>query len=123
MDELGFDLLEELKSFKIKVEALGKRQNELQQQLSNVDKKLCDIMHCAELYDLDACRGYKLYKILKKTRIERREIKNELHAINETLSKVSVKNLNASIKEVEYSRKEDKSYTPRVVEELFDLLK
>ena len=123
MDELGFDLLEELKSFKIKVEALGKRQNELQQQLSNVDKKLCDIMHCAELYDLDACRGYKLYKILKKTRIERREIKNELHAINETLSKVSVKSLNASIKEVEYSRKEDKSYTPRVVEELFDLLK
>ena len=123
MDELGFDLLEELKSFKIKVEALGKRQNELQQQLSNVDKKLCDIMHCAELYDLDACRGYKLYKILKKTRIERREIKNELHAINETLSKVSVKNLNASIKEVEYSRKEDKNYTPRVVEELFDLLK
>lgn len=123
MSELNFDLLEELKVIKEKFEQLDKRKSELSEKHSQLDKKIEDIMHCAEFYELDACKGYKLYKILHQTRIERRIVTNELKAIGETLSRLSISNIKGAIKETENAFSKDKIYTPRVVDELFDLLK
>ena len=122
MSELSFDLLEELKSFESKLNELEKRRDELLKAQSEIDKKITDIEHCAEFYELDAYRGYKLYKILHEAGIERRKIKNETTAIINTLSKLSSKSTYNAIKSVERAFGE-KEYKPRVVDELFDLIK
>ena len=122
MSELSFDLLEELNNLEVKVKELEGRRDELLKCESSIDKKITDILHCAEFYELDACKGYKLYKILHETRIERRIIKNELQSIMSTLSYISNKNVNSAISEVNKAFG-DKTYKPRVVDELFDLIK
>lgn len=73
--DIDFNLHDDLKLLHQKFIILSKRKQELADSLSELDKKISDIMHCAEFYELDACRGYKLYKILHQTRIERREVK------------------------------------------------
>ena len=72
MSELSFDLLEELKSFEDKLKELEKRRDELLKAQSEIDKKITDIEHCAEFYELDAYRGYKLYKILNDLTLQAR---------------------------------------------------
>ena len=121
--DIDFNLHDDLKLLRQKFIILSKRKQELADSLSELDKKISDIMHCAEFYELDACRGYKLYKILHQTRIERREVKNELMAIGQVLVKIPVENINGSILEIEKAYSENKKYKPRIVDELFDLLK
>ena len=116
------DLRIELSGMLKRFGELEDRKNLLLEKSSTLDKKVCDIMHCAEFYELDACKGYKLYRILHETRIERRKVKNELEGIFGILRSVSVKNIESATKSFENAYR-DKKYAPRVVDELFDLFK
>ena len=122
MYELNFNINDETKSFKDKAEQLANRMKELNTILSNCDMKIQDYLHCAEFYELNASQGYKLYKGLHETRKIRREAKNELDKIIRIKSIYSIKSadsLQADLNKME----EEKHYNPRVVDELFDLVK
>lgn len=86
---------------------------------SEVDKEISDIMHFIEFYNFSASDGYKLCKALKDLRLRRRKIKNELELINivntQSLSNVASGQTNKAIDNLN-----DKKYTPRVLQELFD---
>lgn len=120
---LDFDIADFVKELKEKTEKLENRLQYLFQQLSYCDKKIVDIEHCAEFYSLDIQKGFRLYKILHETTQNRRVIKNEIQSIQLFLgsanNSTSVGNVSKSIYDI-YNNKE---YTPRVVDELFDLLK
>lgn len=49
---------------------------------SKIDQEISDILHYIEFYPFNACDGYKLAKELKALRLKRRDIKNQLQAIN-----------------------------------------
>lgn len=93
--------------------ALKARQQLLQQQLSIKDKEREDICHYIEFYNLNACQGYKIYKLLHQTLNERREIKNELEQINIFFTHIR----NGLYQTMESQC--DKKYTPKALPTLF----
>lgn len=95
------------------------RKSELTNQLSLVDKEICDILHYIEFCNLNAAQGYKAYKMLKERRIKRRSIKNELQVLDIILSKKISETVTDEIQNtVAYMDK--RTYEPRVLNELFD---
>lgn len=77
------------------------RQRQLEEQLSVYDKTISEMYHYIECNQLNAARGYKAYKNLRKVLLDRRKIKNELSIIQrlragnicdaETLQKMSTR--------------------------------
>lgn len=95
------------------------RKRKLCQELSLVDKELCDILHYIEFCNLNAAQGYKAYKMVKERRILRRKIKDEISILDSILGqKVSQTAKNAIQKTAENMDK--RTYEPRVLKELFD---
>lgn len=95
------------------------RKEELINQLSEVDKELCDINHYIEFCNLNAAQGYKAYKMIKDRRVKRRSIKNELDVLNMILGKKLSESVTNEITNV-VSRMDKRIYEPRVLNELFD---
>lgn len=95
------------------------RKRKLCQELSLVDKELCDILHYIEFCNLNAAQGYKAYKMVKERRILRRKIKDEISILDSILGqKVLQTAKNAIQKTAENMDK--RTYEPRVLKELFD---
>lgn len=95
------------------------RKNELTDQLSTVDKEICDILHYIEFCNLNAAQGYKAYKMLKERRIKRRSIKNELQVVDIILGKKISETATDEIEKA-ISGMDKRKYEPRVMRELFD---
>jgi hypothetical protein len=95
------------------------RKNELTDQLSTVDKEICDILHYIEFCNLNAAQGYKAYKMLKERRIKRRSIKNELQVVDIILGKKISETATDEIEKA-ISGMDKRKYEPRVMTELFD---
>ena len=95
------------------------RKEELCQELSSVDKELCDVLHYIEFCNLNAAQGYKAYKMIKERRIIRRNIKNELNALNIILSKKISETATDEINKC-VAGMDKRTYEPRVLKELFD---
>jgi len=55
--------------------------NTLSDALSNVDLKICDLMHLIESETLKTNQSYRVMRELKKLRIERRKIKNDMELL------------------------------------------
>lgn len=112
-------LINEVKNLQSITSKLNNRKSYLLEELSKADKKISDILHAAEFYDLNACQGYKLYKMLHEVRKERREIKNELDEINLFQnSSISQKSLDKL--EINIFNMQKKRYYPRILNELFE---
>ena len=95
------------------------RKRKLCQELSLVDKELCDILHYIEFCNLNAAQGYKAYKMVKERRTLRRKIKDEISILDSILDqKVSQTTKNTIQKTAENMDK--RTYEPRVLKELFD---
>lgn len=86
---------------------------------SKIDREISDILHYIEFYSFNACQGYKLAKELKELRLKRRDIKNQLEAIDiinsHSCSMLADGKTNKALCNIE-----NKSYTPRVLTELFE---
>ena len=95
------------------------RKEELCQELSNIDKELCDINHYIEFCNLNAAQGYKAYKMIKDRRIIRRSIKNELLVLEiilgKRISETATDEINRCV-----AGMDKRTYEPRVLKELFD---
>ena len=95
------------------------RKEELLNQLSLVDKELCDINHYIEFCNLNAAQGYKAYKMIKDRRIKRRSIKNELQVLEIILGKRISETATDEIQRA-VEGMDKRKYEPRVLNELFD---
>lgn len=94
----------------------------LNYMLSEVDKEICDIMHYIEFYNLDAAKGYKMYKMLKDCRLRRRKIKDEYEKVNAAIIALANEDLIEKIKTALKQIKglDKRLYTPRILTELFE---
>ena len=101
---------------------VGKRSDELANELSEVDKKICDIMHLIELYDLTQEEELHTVELLKEIRQRRREIKDEISCLEYFRTSLGTeenvteaKNTIKQIQKMSY-----RVYRPRVMTELFE---
>ena len=94
----------------------------LNHMLSEVDKEICDIMHYIEFYNLDAAKGYKMYKMLKDCRLRRRKIKDEYEKVGVAITTLANEDLIEKMKTALKQMKglDNRVYTPRILTELFE---
>lgn len=102
------------------VAKLNVRHQELVDQESKYDCQKTDIEHYIEFNagKLNACDGYKAYKLLQDTLLERRKIKDELQIIQVVRDRMNVEdiaNVEQKIKELEA-----RTYKPRELTYLFE---
>lgn len=72
------DWAEYLTHFTYIVAGIGKYRDEINRKLSDIDKKICDVLHYIELCETDDQEAVNLVELLRVCRENRREIKDEL---------------------------------------------
>lgn len=100
------------------VDDMKKRIEDLNNELSLIDKETVDIEHYIEFGQLNACQGYKVSKMLQDRFRQRRKIKDELVVITKILG-LKVGEISKSEVEKSIMSLDDRKYRPRVLEELF----
>ena len=102
------------------VSKLNVRHQELAEQQSKFDGRVTDIEHYIEFNTgkLNACDGYKAYKLLQETLLERRKIKDELQMIQVVRDKMNAEDI-ANV-EQKISELEARVYKPRELTYLFE---
>ena len=103
------------------VAKLNCRHQELVEKQSKFDRQITDIEHYIEfnMGKLNACDGYKAYKLLQDVLVQRREVKDELQIIQVVRDKIGfpeeVAGIEAKVQELESRR-----YEPRELTYLFE---
>lgn len=92
----------------------------LRKRLSHVDLEINDIQHYIEFFNLDAAKGYKAYRMLKECLERRRHIKQELARVTFFLSGSAADHAIGKV-DRQIRAVEDRTYSPRILEELFAL--
>ena len=113
------EIKDELNLFGSKLKILINQQASLNDELSNIDLEISDILHYIEFHKFSACEGYKLAKMLQVARDKRRDIKNKLDIIRifETYKCTAI----SSGTLVERMDGIDtRKYKPRILNELFE---
>ena len=107
--------IKEMRQFACKIE---ERKKHLIGKIRRLELELTDIEHYAEFNELNAGKGYQVYKMLHDTRKERRKYKDELQKIELMLSSgLSSQAFEELLKNVNAMKK--KKYRVRVREDLF----
>ena len=91
---------------------------EMKKQLA--EKEICDIEHAIEFYNYNACDGYKVYKLLQRKRLERREAKDIMlldEIIGDYLTDKNIEDLIVRLKGVQ-----ERMYRPRINQKIFEKL-
>lgn len=91
----------------------------LNKKLSKIDQEITDIQHYIEFNKLNAAEGYKAFKLLQDKLLERRVIKDDFSKFqvlsDSKISDIFNGNLDKSLEALE-----NRTYTPRVLKELFE---
>lgn len=114
-----YDILTKVQEFESYVQDIGKRRDILTYELSKVDAEIEDILHAAEFYNLNACEGYKLYKMLKERRIKRRQLKDYIEVVGYVECSTG-KDFANGLGSKSILGTTTRKYQPRVLNELFD---
>ena len=61
---------------------VGRRNDELTKELSEVNQEICDVLHWVELYDLTEKEEIHSIELLKDARQRRRDIKDEMTCLD-----------------------------------------
>lgn len=89
-----------------------------QAELARADAALLDIEHAAEFYALNAAQGYRLYRMLHETRVERRKRKDQI-AICNIIIDSGFEGLIDGTTLKRIAGMDRREYKPRILEELF----
>ena len=89
-----------------------------QAELARADAALLDIEHAAEFYSLNAAQGYRLYRMLHETRMERRRRKDQI-AICNIIIDSGFEGLIDGTTLKRIAGMDKREYKPRILEELF----
>ncbi|WP_418752466.1 hypothetical protein [Frisingicoccus sp.] len=101
---------------------LIKRKKVLDVERLSIEREITDIYHAMEFYNLDAAKGYNLYRMMKERLIRRRKNKDEAARIEHILTSGIKGIANGQARErFETEMMEDKEYRPRVLKELFEI--
>lgn len=103
------------------VAKLNCRHQTLVEQESKYDRQKTDIEHYIEFNagKLNACDGYKAYKLLQDVLLERRKVKDEISMINvvrDRMAAEDIANIESKVKELE-----TRTYEPRELAYLFEV--
>lgn len=118
--ELDYDVNQKLEEIAIFAKEIEKRKTYLYQLIHNAELELIDIDHAAEFQTLNAAQGYKLYKRLHDVCTKRREYKNEVQVIENTL-KTRINGCDLGNLEKSIAGLETRKYAPRINADLFNL--
>ncbi len=102
------------------VAKLNYRHQALVEQESKYDRQKTDIEHYIEFNagKLNACDGYKAYKLLQDVLLERRKIKDEIQVINVVRDRMAAEDI-ANIED-KVKKLESRIYEPRELTYLFE---
>ena len=116
------DWVEYLTHFTYLVEELNDYRDELSKKHSDIDQKICDILHYIELCETDDNEAADLVKLLRVCRENRRDIMDELQKIEYFQTGFGTKANVTKAKQALKSIKglETRKYKPRKYEELFE---
>ena len=116
------DWAEYLTHFTYLVEGLKDYRNELSKKHSDIDQKICDILHYIELCETDDNEAADLVELLRVCRENRRDIKDELQRIEYFQNNLGTNANAAKAKQALKCIKglETRKYKPRKYEELFE---
>lgn len=116
------DWAEYLTHFTYLVEGLKDYRDELSKNHSDIDQKICDILHYIELCETDDNEAADLVELLRVCRENRRDIKDELQRIeyfqNSFGTNANVSRAKQALKSIKGL--ETRKYKPRKYEELFE---
>lgn len=118
-DESIAEILAQVCNFESYMQDISKRRDTLTYELSKVDAEIEDILHAAEFYNLNACEGYKLYKMLRDARIKRRKLKDYIEVVG-YVERATGKDFANGGGSKSILGKETREYKPRVLNELFN---
>ena len=116
------DWAEYLTHFTYLVEGLKDYKDELSKKHSDIDQKICDVLHYIELCETDENEAADLVELLRVCRENRRDIKDELQRIEYFQNSFGT---NANVTKAKQALKcikglETRKYKPRKYEELFE---
>lgn len=116
------DWAEHLTHFTYLVEGLKDYRDELSKKHSDIDQKICDILHYIELCETDDNEAADLVELLRVCRENRRDIKDELQRIEYFQNNLGTNANAAKAKQALKCIKglETRKYKPRKYEELFE---
>ena len=112
------DVDEMIESLEMDFELLIKRKKVLELELLEIEREITDIYHAMEFYNLDAAKGYKIYKMMQERLIRRRQNKDETLKIDYILSG-GIKGLTSKQTRKHFEALENRQYQPRALKELF----
>lgn len=115
---IGIDVDEIMESLEMDFELLAKRKKFLELEKLEIEREITDIYHCIEFYNLNAAKGYKIYKMMQERLIRRRQNKDETLKIDYILSG-GIKGLTSKQTRKRFESLENREYTPRALKELF----
>lgn len=92
---------------------------ELQDALVRVESELCDCEHACEFFKFDAAKGYRLYRMIRACRINRRFLKDELRRVSAAVETGAVETASGRLQKTMHDI-DTQVYTPRVLKELFN---
>lgn len=116
------DWAEYLTHFTYLVEGLKDYKDELSKKHSDIEQKICDVLHYIELCETDENEAADLVELLRVCRENRRDIKDELQRIEYFQNSFGT---NANVTKAKQALKcikglETRKYKPRKYEELFE---
>lgn len=111
---------DEIEHFQNLLRSIYKQKEFAETELERIEKELLDIQHAAEFYNLNASKGYKLYKMLHEKRIERRKYKDQLMVISFIMEGGLPDIVNGTVLK-RIQGMDNRQYRPRVLEELFEM--
>jgi len=112
-------VFEEVQRFETFVRKFEEQEQEIKQQQLHAEARIFDIMHAAELNSLNACEGFKLYKLLHEARVQRRQCKDALMAL--ALLRESINgNISAGKITDTIAHFPQRTFAPRALPELFE---
>lgn len=91
----------------------------IEAMVHKMDAATIDILHYVEFNQLNVVDGYKIYKKLHEIRIQRRKYKDLLRMINVIKGGSAIDIADGALSK-ELSVLEDRTYSPRILAELFD---
>lgn len=92
--------------------------DEYEQKVTDLTYERQDLLHMAEMENLNVCEGFKLYKRIQKVSQERREYKNKIKLI-QALEHASMKDLISGNLLMQAKDIDDQLYKPRILKEEF----
>lgn len=97
---------------------LIKRKKVLALEYLKMEREITDIYHAMEFYNLDAAKGYKLYRMMHEILIKRRKNKDESLKIDYILAG-GIKGLTNNTTKQKIDKLNKRHYQPRALKELF----